>query len=47
MTRVQGFQIEAGIGHDYVDVVRRSKQVLDFRGVTRGLEVESEKVVRL
>lgn len=32
---------------DYSEVVRGSKQVLDFRGVTRGLDVESEKVVRL
>lgn len=32
---------------DYSQVVRDSKQVLDFRGVTRGLDVESEKVVRL
>jgi UDP-N-acetyl-D-glucosamine dehydrogenase len=32
---------------DYTDVVRDAKQVLDFRGVTRGLDVESAKVVRL
>jgi UDP-N-acetyl-D-glucosamine dehydrogenase len=32
---------------DYVEVVRDAKQVLDFRGVTRGLDVESAKVVRL
>lgn len=32
---------------DYADVVRQARQVLDFRGVTRGVEVESEKVVRL
>jgi UDP-N-acetyl-D-glucosamine dehydrogenase len=32
---------------DYAEVVARARQVLDFRGVTRGVEVESEKVVRL
>jgi UDP-N-acetyl-D-glucosamine dehydrogenase len=32
---------------DYTEVVRDAKQVLDFRGVTRGLDVESAKVVRL
>jgi UDP-N-acetyl-D-glucosamine dehydrogenase len=32
---------------DYAEVVSSAKQVLDFRGVTRGLAVESEKVVRL
>ncbi|MFT4048550.1 MAG: nucleotide sugar dehydrogenase [Solirubrobacterales bacterium] len=32
---------------DYAEVIRQARQVLDFRGVTRGLEVESEKVVRL
>jgi UDP-N-acetyl-D-glucosamine dehydrogenase len=32
---------------DYAEVVANAKQVLDFRGVTRGLDVESAKVVRL
>jgi UDP-N-acetyl-D-glucosamine dehydrogenase len=32
---------------DYAEVVESAKQVLDFRGVTRGLDVESAKVVRL
>jgi UDP-N-acetyl-D-glucosamine dehydrogenase len=32
---------------DYTEVVASAKQVLDFRGVTRGLDVESAKVVRL
>lgn len=32
---------------DYTEVVSSAKQVLDFRGVTRGLDVESAKVVRL
>jgi UDP-N-acetyl-D-glucosamine dehydrogenase len=32
---------------DYAEVVAGAKLVLDFRGVTRGLDVESAKVVRL
>jgi UDP-N-acetyl-D-glucosamine dehydrogenase len=32
---------------DYAEVVANAKQVLDFRGVTRGLDVESANVVRL
>jgi UDP-N-acetyl-D-glucosamine dehydrogenase len=32
---------------DYAEVVESAKLVLDFRGVTRGLDVESAKVVRL
>lgn len=32
---------------DYAEVVEQAKQVLDFRGVTRHVGAESEKVVRL
>lgn len=32
---------------DYADVAQKAKQVFDFRGVTRGLDVESDKIVRL